>query len=233
MKNAIKAEFYKLWHLKSFWTLAAVSLALGNILILDRDRPKSVQELIDGFLYGTPFLYFLLIILGALFIGTEFENRTFTGNVASGQKRGAIVFAKILTFLTACVVILLGPVLVDTAVGLAVFGTEGMSLSVYLARLSILIWITLAMGMVPCLAAFLFKDVGKTLIVPLVVYFVMIFFLNSRQWHLFALVFPMGQLRLLSQHSMGDVWTCIGADLVWAVGCYAGAHLVFCRSDLK
>lgn len=46
--------------------------------------------------------------------------------------------------------------------------------------------------------AFLFRDIGKTLAVPMVLFFLMIFLMNGDQALSISRMLPMGQLRLIA-----------------------------------
>ena len=59
-----------------------------------------------------------------------------------------------------------------------------------------------AMGMLPLLFAFLFRDIGKTFVIPMVLYFLMIFALNSSRAAQLAVLLPIGQIRLISLNQL-------------------------------
>lgn len=48
--------------------------------------------------------------------------------------------------------------------------------------------------------AFIFRDMGKTLTVSMVLFFVMIFLLNSESAQIISRIIPMGQLRLIAYY---------------------------------
>ena len=113
MINLLKAEYYKLLHKQSFWGLLFFSLALGSLLLTDSKNTTS--DLVKGSLYNLPQIYFISILFAALFIGEDFENRTISSFISAGHKRGAVFFAKALSYLTASTALLAVPVLFHSA----------------------------------------------------------------------------------------------------------------------
>ena len=113
MINLLKAEYYKLLHKQSFWGLLFFSLALGSLLLTDSKNTTS--DLVKGSLYNLPQIYFISILFAALFIGEDFENRTIPSFVSAGHKRGAVFFAKTLSYQPASTVLLAAPVLFHSA----------------------------------------------------------------------------------------------------------------------
>ena len=91
-----------------------------------------------------------------------------------------------------------------------------------------------AMCLLPFFFAFIFRDVGKTLAVPMVLFFLMIFLMNGDQAHFISQILPMGQLRLiaLQQPDLSAI-RFVFADFLWIFILYWGAYLGFRRSDLK
>lgn len=235
MKHLLKAEFYKLAHRKSFWGILAISILLGSIMILDTRIPDSAEDCFRSSLYNSPLLYFLLMIQAALLIGEGFGNRTISLYIAAGHKRYAILAASMITYLTSCILIIVSPLLVDSLAGILLFGMPGQfSLVPFLQEAAIIVAAVAAMGILPFLAAFLFRDVGKTLAIPLLLYFIMIFLLNSRQSQTFMPLLPIGQLRLLSQNQVSlPLLQYALTDLVWLIAGSVGAGLAFRRSEIK
>lgn len=235
MSNLLKAEFYKLLHHKGFWGMTLFSIVLGSILMLDSGLPESAGGAFRSSLYNTPLLYFLPIIFCALFAGEDFETRTLHCYISSGHTRGSILASKILSCLAACTVMLAAPLAVHGLAGMAVFGMDrNMSEGNMIWYGAVIFSAILAMGMLPLFCTFLCRDVGKSLAVPMVFFFLMIFLLNSDKAELFVLVFPMGQLRLLSLQDVPNSWPLMAAaDFLWIAGCCTGAYAAFMRSDLK
>ena len=242
MSKLLKAEFYKLFHHKAFWGMLAFSLVLGSVLMLDGGVPDSAGSAFRSSLYNTPLLYFLPIIFCALFVGEEFENRGYQSYIAAGHGRGRILLAKTVSYLTSSALMLVGPAALHGLAGAAVFGAAGGpaaaggngAMPLAIVNGTVILAAVLAMGMLPLLCSFLFRDVGKSLAVPAAVFFLMIFVLNSGGAEEIALLLPMGQIRLLSLNQPGaSGLPVIIVDIIWIAVLYAGAFLAFIRSDLK
>lgn len=233
MYNLLKSEFYKLLRHKGFWGLLAFSLILGSIMLLDRDLPVNAADCFDSSLHNMPLLYFLVIIFGALFIGEDFSHRAFHSYIGAGHQRGHVLLAKTLSFLSAGAILLAAPMLLDCLICYMVTKEAG-SLALLPFSGLLIPAAVCAMGMLPLMAAFLFKDVGKTLAVPMGLLFIMIFLLNGDTAHTLALFLPIGQLRLLSLHELSVPCGLLAAiDVVWIVLGYAGSYLAFYHSDLQ
>ena len=105
--------------------------------------------------------------------------------------------------------------------------------SVFITMIAIM-FSTLAMCMLPLFFSFIFRDIGKALAVPMVIFFLMIFLMNGDQVQLITSVLPMGQLRLISfqyQSLVGIHFITI--DFLWIFILYLSAYFGFCHYDLK
>lgn len=232
MNNILKAESYKLMHSSSFWGIFFSSLVLGSILLADSSR--LIEGMLNASLYNTPFMYFLVIIFAVLFIGEDFGNRTLHCFISSGHKRESVLFVKTVIYLAACEAILIGPLLLHSLVGVMVGNTGGLSMPDFLTKAVFAAVAVLAMGMLPLASAFVFKDVGRTLAVPLVIFFLMIFVLNSSYYRRIAVILPIGQLRLLSQNEPAAAgMVVLGIDVLWIFLLYVISYASLRRSDLK
>ena len=91
-----------------------------------------------------------------------------------------------------------------------------------------------AMCLLPFFFAFLFRDIGKTLAVPMVLFFLMIFLMNGDQALSISRMLPMGQLRLIAlQQFTPSMAQFVLTDFLWIFILYFGAYWGFRRSDLK
>lgn len=232
MVDLLKTEYYKLFHSNGFWGMSVFSLMLGSVLLLDSHRMTS--GLLNASLYNTPMLFFLTIIFATLFIGEDFYNKTLHLYVSAGHKRSRILFAKTVVYLTACAAILVLPLCVHGLLGTAMQGHGSFSGKSFLMEAAVILVSVLSMCMLPLFCALFFKDIGKTLAVPMVLYFLMIYALNGEHSKVMSVVLPMGQMRLLSQNALPvSAAVMIGMDTLWILVLYLGALLVFCRCDLK
>ena len=195
MSNLLKAEFYKLFHSWYFWGIGLFNLLLSSVLLLDSVGETS--NLFFASIYNMPILYFLTIIFSALFVGNDFGRRTLQSYINAGHRRGKILFAKLVVHQIACMVILSFPLLLHSIIG--TFVTKGA-----LASIGIVVMVIasqFAMCLLPFFFAFIFRDIGKSMAVPMVLFFLMVFLMNGDQVQLISQILPMGQLRLMAlQH---------------------------------
>lgn len=228
MINLLKAQYYKLLHKQSFWGLLVFSLGLGSVLLLD--SRNTTADLLKGSLYNLPQLYFIPIIFTALYVGEDFENRTISCLVSAGQRRGSILFSTALSCLTAGTALYGLPLLFHYMAGVMLGQNPSLPFDALLLTLAAI----LAMGMLPLLFVFLFRDTGKAFAVPMVIFFLMIFVLNSCYAPAAGILLPIGQLRLLSLDELTrPIWLLLGIDFFWIMLSYLIAYRCFCRTDLK
>lgn len=232
MANLLKAEFYKLFHSRSFWGMVSFSFLLSSLLLLDSEQLTA--GLFFASLYNTPLLYFLTIIFGALFVGNDFGERTLHCFLTAGHKRSAILFAKTLTYQIACVSMLAIPLVMHGLFGAFIKKEEIISTEFFLTTGVTIPVCILAMCMLPLFFSFVFRDMGRTLAVLMVVFFSMIFLLNGGGAQSAAIILPMGQLRLISLQQLPiPAAAVVAIDTVWIIVLYIGAYVSFYRSDLK
>lgn len=232
MSNLLKAEFYKLFHSRYFWGIGLFNFLLSSILLLD--SYGETANLFLASLYNIPLLYFLTIVFAALFVGNDFEQRTLYSYISAGQERGRVLFVKTLVYEIACFVILAFPLLIHGLAGLLFLGEAVVFTGPVCIRTILIVVCVLAMCMLPLLFSFIFRDIGRTLVVPMVIFFLMIFLMNGEHARLVTSLLPMGQLRLLSlqQPSLSTVRFMV-TDCLWIFILYFIAYFGFCRSDLK
>ena len=164
MSNLLKAEFYKLFHSWYFWGIGLFNLLLSSVLLLDSVWETS--NLFFASIYNMPILYFLTIIFSALFVGNDFGRRTLQSYINAGHRRGKILFAKLVVHQIACMVILSFPLLLHSIIG--TFVTKGA-----LASIGIVVMVIasqFAMCLLPFFFAFIFRDIGKSMAVPMVLF---------------------------------------------------------------
>lgn len=231
MANLLRVEFYKLVHNGSFWMAGLASFLLGGVLLLD--GRQTVNLFYSGF-YNVPLLSFLTIIWGAVWVGGEFQQGTLYWYVVAGHKRSQILAAKVVTYQVSCVVILLLPVLLYGVFGESLAGEKILSAPGFGLISALSLGFTFAMCMPTFFLAVAFRDVGRTLVASMVLFFVSIFWLNGAVGQSAAAVLPMGQLRLLCEQPLPPflpvVWA---ADIVGILALFFCAHGIFRRLDLR
>lgn len=232
MSNLLKAEFYKLLHSGYFWGIVTFNLFLSSILLLDSVLETS--NLLFASLYNTPILYFLVIVFSALFVGSDFGQKTLQSYINAGHKRGQVLFVKMLVHQTACIVILALPLLIHGWIGELFLKETFVSVSGNFDIFSAAAVSLFTMCLLPFFFAFLFRDTGKTLAVPMVLFFLMIFLMNGDQTLSISQILPMGQLRMLALQQLApSIMQFVLTDFLWIFILYFGAYLGFRRSDLK
>ncbi len=166
--NLLNAEFYKLFHSRYFWGIVAFNLFLSSVLLLDSIGETS--SLFFASLYNVPILYFLAIVFSALFVGNDFGQRTLQSYINAGHNRGQILLAKLAAYQIACMTILALPLLVHGLIGGLCFKENFVSISGNLYTVLLVVVSLFAMCLLPFFFAFLFRDIGKTLAVPMVLF---------------------------------------------------------------
>ena len=214
MSNLLKTELYKLFHSWYFWGIGIFNLLLSSILLLDSKERSS--NLIMASLYNIPLLYFLSIVFIALFIGSDFSGRTLNTYITAGHKRSSIF------------PLFVHGIISQFYIGEKLFWND----STYtMVLLTLFAMITLCA--LPMFFAFIFRDMGKTLTVSMVLFFVMIFLLNSESAQIISRIIPMGQLRLISLQKVYSTNFCLFVDLLWNFILYFIAGSAFLHTDLK
>lgn len=127
MLNLLNTEFYKLFHSRYFWGIAAFNLFLSSVLLLDSIGETS--SLFFASLYNVPILFFLAIVFSALFVGNDFGQRTLQSYIFAGHNRGQILLAKLVAYQIACMTILALPLLVHGLIGGICFKESFVSVS--------------------------------------------------------------------------------------------------------
>ena len=141
---------------------------------------------------------------------------------------------KLVAYQIACITILALPLLVHGLIGRLCFKESFVSVSGNLYTIFAVLVSLFAMCLLPFFFAFLFRDIGKTLAVPMVLFFLMIFLMNGDQALFISRILPMGQLRLIAlQQFIPSMVQFVFTDFLWIFILYFGAYLGFRHSDLK
>ena len=231
MSNLLKTELYKLFHSWYFWGIGIFNLFLSTILLLDSKGKSS--NLIMASLYNVPLLYFLIIVFIALFIGSDLGRRTLNTYITAGHKRSCILWAKVIVSQIGCIIILIFPLLMHGVISQFcmkekfIWGDNGYTI------LLVTLLAMITMCTLPIFLAFIFRDMGRTLAISMVLFFVMIFFMNSEYAQTIIKILPMGQLRLISLQKFYSIDFFLLVDFLWNVILYMVAGYVFLHIDLK
>lgn len=231
MSNLLKTELYKLFHSWYFWGIGIFNILLSSILLLDSKERSS--NLIMASLYNIPLLYFLIIVFIALFIGSDFSGRTLNTYITAGHKRSSIFRVKLIVSQIGCIIILIFPLLMHGVISQFcmkekfIWGDNGYTI------LLVTLLAMITMCTLPIFLAFIFRDMGRTLAISMVLFFVMIFFMNSEYAQTIIKILPMGQLRLISLQKFYSIDFFLLVDFLWNVILYMVAGNVFLHIDLK
>ena len=231
MSNLLKTELYKLFHSWYFLGIGIFNLFLSTILLLDSKGKSS--NLIMASLYNVPLLYFLIIVFIALFIGSDLGRRTLNTYITAGHKRSCILWAKVIVSQIGCIIILIFPLLMHGVISQFcmkekfIWGDNGYTI------LLVTLLAMITMCTLPIFLAFIFRDMGRTLAISMVLFFVMIFFMNSEYAQTIIKILPMGQLRLISLQKFYSIDFFLLVDFLWNVILYMVAGNVFLHTDLK
>lgn len=231
MSNLLKTELYKLFHSWYFWGIGIFNLLLSSILLLDSKERSS--NLIMASLYNIPLLYFLSIVFIALFIGSDFSGRTLNTYITAGHKRSSIFRVKLIVSQIGCIIILIFPLLMHGVISQFcmkekfIWGDNGYTI------LLVTLLAMITMCTLPIFLAFIFRDMGRTLAISMVLFFVMIFLLNSESAQIISRIIPMGQLRLISLQKVYSTNFCLFVDFLWNFILYFIAGSAFLHTDLK
>lgn len=232
MFNLLKAELYKLFYSRYFWAILVFHFILSSIFLLDSKH--STVNLFFASLYNTPYLFFLIIVFAALYVGDDLGSRTLYTDIAAGHKKWQVVFAKAIIYQSACIVILTLPLGIHGWIGKYVMAEPFSAIEGTAVTFALIICSILAMCSLPFFLAFFLRDMGKTLAVSMVLFFIMIFLMNGDETFHITKRLPMGQLRLISlqQLPMADLSFAV-IDGLWMIILYTASVFVFCNTDLK
>lgn len=231
MSNLLKTELYKLFHSWYFWGIGIFNLFLSTILLLDSKGKSS--NLIMASLYNVPLLYFLIIVFIALFIGSDLGRRTLNTYITAGHKRSCILWAKVIVSQIGCIIILVFPLFVHGIISQFYIGEKLFWNDSTYTMVLLTLFAMITLCALPMFFAFIFRDMGKTLTVSMVLFFVMIFFMNSEYAQTIIKILPMGQLRLISLQKFYSIDFFLLVDFLWNVILYMVAGNVFLHIDLK
>lgn len=136
MTKLLSANFLRLWRNKAFWASLAVCVVLGagaalgeflfqastgaDLSVPEVSQYKALLE--EQFFEYTAFIGILAAALISLFLGTEYSDGAIRNKIATGQSRGAVYFANLITGFAASLVCMAGYMLSCLAVGTPLLG---------------------------------------------------------------------------------------------------------------
>ena len=202
--------------------------------MLDQDSLNGYDS-ITASLSNVPLLMPLTSVYGALYLGKDFADRTLYSAICAGHTRSHIFFSKALVFIAGSNLILLVQPVLIISLNTWIHGWGHLSFESDFKYLISLLLITAVLNAAMCavslLIAFSCRDVGRTLTIPALIYFLTIFLLNGPQAHKIARFIPLGQLRLVIGSSSSSGAALLTGGSVLLLFCLAAAWL-FNRAEL-
>lgn len=236
MGKLLHAEFYKLVHDRIYWiTLAAI--LLFNMILLSGSSVLSFtgQEALAESMKKEIATVLIVCIYEGLFIGDDFVSRTLYHGLSAGKSRSSILSAKsAVSLIAADGLLFLFPLLMILTC--TVKNGWGTSASVQPQRM---IFMTIAflilgfsIGGISLLAAVCFRDIGRTIGIPILLYFFMILLLNGPASPAFSHILPAGILVLLANGSLSPAYGIL-LGFLWVAVLEVLSILIFRRAELQ
>lgn len=236
MGRLVHAEFYKLVHDRIYWiTLAAI--LLFNMILFSGSSALSFtgQEALAESMKKEIVTVLIVCIYGGLFIGDDFANRTLYHGLSAGKSRSSALFAKSAVFLIAAdgLLFFFPLLLILTCTIKNGWGSpasvQPQSLILIIASFLVL---GFAVGALSLLAAVCFRDVGRTIGIPILLYFFMILLLNGPSASVFSCLLPVGLLVRLADGSVSPAYG-IMLGILWTAALETGSIMIFRRAELR
>lgn len=177
--------------------------------------------------------YFLIIVFIALFIGNDLGGRTLNAYLTAGHKRGYVFWAKVMVSQIGCILILTVPLLIHEIIGRFGMKERFLEISGTFTVAFQILFVVITMCALPVVLAFVFRDMGKTLAVSMVLFFLMIFLMNGQHAESLIRILPMGQLRLIALQKFDRTTVPLSLDFLWMFILYYSAGRIFLHADLK
>lgn len=232
MANLLRTEWYKLWH--SWYFLGNRDLyVFFEAVYCCWTAKEKLQIWLGHSLYNTPLLYFLIIVFIALFIGNDLGGRTLNAYLTAGHKRGYVFWAKVMVSQIGCILILTVPLLIHEIIGRFGMKERFPEISGTFTVAFQILFVVITMCALPVVLAFVFRDMGKTLAVSMVLFFLMIFLMNGQHAESLIRILPMGQLRLIALQKFDRTTVPLSLDFLWMFILYYSAGRIFLHADLK
>ena len=147
--------------------------------------------------------------------------------------RSSIFRVKLIVSQIGCIIILVFPLFVHGIISQFYIGEKLFWNDSTYTMVLLTLFAMITLCALPMFFAFIFRDMGKTLTVSMVLFFVMIFLLNSESAQIISRIIPMGQLRLISLQKVYSTNFCLFVDFLWNFILYFIAGSAFLHTDLK
>lgn len=236
MGRLLHAEFYKLVHDRIYWITLAAILFFNLILLSGRSVLNFTgQEALAESMKKEIATVLIVCIYEGLFIGDDFASRTLYHGLSAGKSRNSVLFAKsAVSLIAADGLLFLFPLLLILTC--TVKNGWGASASVQPQRMIFLtiafLILGFAIGGISLLAAVCFRDIGRTIGLPILLYFFMILLLNGPASPAFSRILPAGILVLLVNGSLSPAYGIL-LGLLWVAALQGLSILIFHRAELR
>lgn len=237
MGNLLRFEWYRLFHDKIFLAVAAVIVGFNVIIfsgssILGLTGRAALTESMEKEIVTAT----MTCIYGGVSLGGDFADRTLNHSLMIGKGRTCALAAKFVVFACAADVLLfLFPLLLVLTCTVR-NGWETAIFSAWIPHavgvLAALMLLGFALGAVSLLAAVCFRDVGRTIGIPVLLYFIMILLLNSPYASAFFRILPIGTLILVADGTVSPAYGAL-LGIMWFVLLSAVAAVIFRKADLQ
>jgi ABC-2 type transport system permease protein len=237
MGRLLHTEWYKLVHDQIFWA-ACAGIVFFNLLIFSGSSlwalpgQSALMEIMKKEIASAV----IASIYGGVFLGGDFTERTFYHHLMIGKGRSCVLIAKSIVYAFATDVLLfLFPLLLVAVCSVR----NGLGLPVSAATLpntigviASLLLLGFAISAISLLAAVCFRDIGRTIGVPIVLYCMMILLLNSPDSLTFSRILPISLMILVADGTVSPAYGALLGTL-WFVLLSAVSALIFRRAELR
>ena len=237
MGNLLRAEWYKLFHDKIFAITLAACVLLNALIfsggpILNCSGSEALQQCMKKEIMSA----MIVCVYGGTFFGSDFADRTMYHGLTAGQSRSAVLRAKIIVFSVAAdLMLFLFPLLLTVICtvknGLGATAGAGLVPHLFGVVLALLL-LGFAISALSLPAAVCFRDVGRTVGIPIVLYFIVIILLNSTFSPVLSRFFPISAVSLVADGTISNTYG-MGLGLVWFALLAAVSTLIFRRAELR
>lgn len=238
MGGLIRAEFYRLVRDRSFWMLLVAAIAAYMLMLTGGHQLEVPGREVLGTIMGGRAAAAVVIasVYGGLYIGRDFESRTFTLPVEAGHSRSAVLLSKAIVFFIAFdVLVLVFPFLaivwctVVNGWGVPMGIIEVASILGVIGALSLL---GASVAAISLLAACCFRSPGPTVGVPVTVALIQFPLLNGSSALQAAHFLPFCATWFVGNGTMPAYYG-VALGAAWCVLLAAASVLIVSRAELR
>ena len=237
MGKLLHTEWYKFVHDKNFGALS-IAVVLFNMIMLSGTSvwDLSGQSALTECMKKEIATVLLACIYGGISLGGDFADRTLYHGLMTGRSRSSVLIAKTIVFTAAANFLLFCfPFLLILFCSLKNGWGTAISAEHLLHGFGV-VWSLLLLGCainaLPLLSAVCFRDIGRTIGIPVVLYFVMVLLLNSPHTAIWSKILPAGLLILTADGTISPAYGIL-AGALWFAWLTAISIFTFRRAELR